>query len=142
MNELNASPSLFSLLTPINHWDYRSVIVASGKIFQNIQPMPHPWLCTLDNSMKLSHLGTLLVLFWGWLHCLRECLAMSGNTSGCRNCRGGIRSSLGVKARDASAHPTMHKPALQQEVIQPKMSIVLRSKNSSLNRLVILHLFV
>lgn len=68
---------------------------------------------------------------------------MSGDVSGCHNCRGAIQSSLGVKARDASAHPTMCKPALQQEeVIQPQMSIALRLKNPALNRLVILHLFV
>lgn len=53
-NELNAFFPHFALLTPVNHWDFSSDIIASEKSFQKIQAVLHHCLYTLDNTKNFS----------------------------------------------------------------------------------------
>lgn len=144
-NELNAFFPHFALLTPVNHWDFSSDIIASEKSFQKIQAVLHHCLYTLDNTKNFS-VPLVPSCFSFGDGCVPQ--RTYGNVwrhlGGGHNWRGGgVRFSRCVEARDAIIHPTIHRSAPQQQgIIQPQMSILLRLRNAALNKLVILHLLV
>lgn len=59
-------------------------------------------------------------------------LGMYGSIFDCHTYAGGVTGILWVEIRDAVKHPTMHKAAPQQRIIQLSISTVPRLRNFAL----------